>query len=363
MTGDTTWYRRVVASGGLEGVCKDTSAVQVINVLPSITNNEVMAAGEVYCQYDLLGELTQDPAGGNTPGGGATRGGTDSTRNYKWEVSVGAAPGTWTELAYGSDSIHYRAHPELTSPEDYWYRRTVFSGPDLGGQEQVCQDISDTLHIVIHTAISGNTIDAADSACHNTEKTLQGAVPVGEQGLTPSYTWLDAVSGAVLGSGQDQPYTFAALEDRQFVREAVIGVCEDTSAPMEITVMELPGGILSGGLPEACEKIIQLDVDLNMEELTRFVLPWEVSLSDGVDTAFLSPQSLEADGTVDVELTTEDISTQYNYTIGKLAYLLTDGTECRGTRGKPVGKCAHRGVPDPETGDHCKNHTDRQCSV
>jgi hypothetical protein len=331
MAGDTTWFRRVVGSGGAaRNVCTNTSDSVVIHVLPSITNNRVRTDVDVNCQDDLLADLTQDDTEGSTPGGGATQGGTDNTRKYKWEQATGmGAPGAnWTQVSYGAAEIDFTGHPALTEEEDYWYRRIVFSGPDLGGQDQVCSDISDTIHITIHTAISNNILDAADSACHNTEKVLRGALPAGETGFSPSYAWRDVAGGAELGNDQNLPYTFATLDARQFIREVVIGMCENTSAPMEITVMELPGGTLSGDLPKACEKMIQLDVDLTMEEMTRFVTPWKVSLSDGVNTELLPPQALEADGTVDVDLNTDQLSTQYDYTIGRLVYRLTDGTEC-----------------------------------
>ena len=332
LTGDTTWFRRVVGSGGAaRDVCTDPSDSVVINVLPSITNNAVLPAEDVKCQFDLLGDLTQDVAGGAEPGGGATQGGGDPTRNYKWEQATGmGTPGdNWTEVSYGPGEIDYNGFPELTDADDYWYRRIVFSGPDLGGQNQVCSDTSGLIQITIHTAITGNTIDPADSACFNSTKVLHGATPAGEPGLNPSYSWWDHVAGTEFpdSDGQDYPHLFVSHDPHQFKRLAIIGECEDTSNVMMITVMELPGATLSGDLSKACEKTIQLDVDLDMDELTRFVTPWEVSLSDGVNP-LLEPQALEADGTVDVELSTDEISTHFDYTIGRLVYTLTDGTEC-----------------------------------
>ena len=55
MTGDTTIYRRVVSSGGQEGVCKDTSPTKTINVLPAIVNNTISTGVTVNCQFDLSG--------------------------------------------------------------------------------------------------------------------------------------------------------------------------------------------------------------------------------------------------------------------------------------------------------------------
>ena len=283
MIGDSMIYRRVVSSGGLEGVCKDTSASVAIHVLPSITGNDILADVTVNCQYDLLADLTQDPASGTEPGGGATRDGTDDTRHYKWEEATGMtlpAEG-WTEISYGTGALDYTDNPVLSSAEDYWYRRIVFSGPELDGQRRVCADTSQPIQITIHTAISNNTLDAADSACHDTEKVLGGSAPEGEPGMDPGYRWLDADTWEELGTGRNLPYTFTSLDTRNFVRETRIGVCEDTSDALVITIMELPGGILSGDLHEACEKTIQLEVDLNMDELSRYTIPWEVSLLEG----------------------------------------------------------------------------------
>jgi len=324
MTGDTTIYRRVVSSGGLEGACKDTSESKTINVIPAIDNNTISTGVTVNCQFDLLATLD-----GTIPIGGATVEGVDATRNYRWEQATGNdGPGDWSEISYGPDKQNYTDTPELPLADDYWYRRIVLSGPNLGGQVQVCSDVSDTIHILIHTAISNNLIDVADSACFNTEKVLNGEIPLGDPEETTFYTWKDVGSGLELGFEKDLPYTFTSLDSKQFNRTVVIGECEDTSNTMPITIMELPGGTLSGELPEACEKDTLLFVDLNMDELTNYVIPWEISLDDGVNLELDDPQELDSDGTVDVTLSTEEISTQYNYTIGQLVYVLTDGTEC-----------------------------------
>ncbi|MFO7670858.1 MAG: gliding motility-associated C-terminal domain-containing protein [Bacteroidales bacterium] len=329
MTGDTTFYRRVVSSGGQEGVCKNTSAAKTIQVLPAISGNRILTDVTVNCQFDFLAGLMQNPASGAEPGGGATQGGNDPTRNYRWEQATGTVtPGPWSQVSYGPAELNYTDHPQLGLSEDYWYRRVVLSGPSLGGQNQVCSQVSDTIHIVIHTAISGNEIDPADSACLNTEKVLHGEMPTGDSEEATLYSWRDFATGAEMGTGKDLPYTFTALDSRQFNRIVVIGECEDTSGNMSITMMELPGGTLAGDLPKACEKDVLLEVDLNIEDLVQYLTPWEISLSDGVHAELLDPQLLDGDGTVEVKLSTDALSTQYHYTIGKLLYRLTDGTEC-----------------------------------
>ena len=326
--GDTTIYRRIVSSGGQEGVCKDTSTTKTINVLPAIINNTISTAVSLNCQFDNLSDLL-----GSIPGGGATEGGADPTRNYRWEQSTGEVPGVWTEISYGPDEQNFTEMPVLSSAEDYWYRRVVLSGPDLGGQNQVCSNPSDTIKVVIHTAISNNEIDAADSACFNTEKILRGLIPVGEDGISPLYSWRDVDNGSELGTEQTLPFTFTTLDDRQFNRIVQLGACEDSSNIMGITVMELPGGTLSGELPEACEVTAQLDVELNVGSITNYNTDWVISFSDGVNPELVDQQDLDAGSSqhqVDVNLNNPDdvVSTQYNYTIGSIVYELSDGTEC-----------------------------------
>ena len=63
----------------------------------------------------------------------------------------------------------------------------------------------------------------------------------------------------------------------------MIGECTDTSNAMEITVMQLPGGRLTDGAFRACEKDTVMAIDLNMDDLQTYVVPWEVYLTDGVD--------------------------------------------------------------------------------
>ena len=95
--------------------------------------------------------------------------------------------------------------------------------------------------------------------------------------------------------------------------------------------MELPGGTLSGNLPEACEDLVQLDVELNVGSITNYNTDWVISFSDGVNAELVDTQDLDANipqHNVDLDLSTDEVSTQYNYTIGRIIYELSDGTEC-----------------------------------
>ncbi len=335
VSGDTTWYRRVVGSGGGSlDVCTDASAPVAVNVLPLITNNEVLA-DDVKCQFDQLGDLEQNPAGGTEPGGGATQGGSDPTRNYKWEVatSQGAPEAGWAQVSYGFDKRDYTDHPRLTDADDYWYRRIVFSGPILGGQEQVCSDTSDLIRITIHTAITDNEIDDVDSACFNSDELVQGKLPLGEPGLEPAYLWRDMLTGSPLPGSDSQDYThlFDQAGPYEFSREVTIGECEDTSNTMTITVMDLPGGILSADLPETCEKDTLFDMVLNMDTLTNYITPWAIYLDDGVNAELDGPYMVNGSGQIQVTLETHNDapSTTYTYTPGRIVYTSPTGSfEC-----------------------------------
>jgi len=141
MDGDTTWYKRVVGSGGLELACKDTSSFIVINVLPSITGNLLTAVDDIKCELD-----TPEIINGSLPGGGATVAGNDPTRAYRWEVAPGS--GDWIHPPTGADAQNFTDPNLLATDDDRWYRRIVTSGP--AGE---CVSISDTVHLVVHSKI------------------------------------------------------------------------------------------------------------------------------------------------------------------------------------------------------------------
>jgi len=142
MNGDTTWYRRVVGSGGLELACKDTSDFIVIEVIDSITNNNVTPADLIQCQLEMPGDLT-----GSLPGGGATVEGNDPTRIYRWEVAqIEGIPGSgnWSYPSAGADGQDYTDPNQLATDVDRWYKRIVISGS--GGE------CTDTSNLVIERA-------------------------------------------------------------------------------------------------------------------------------------------------------------------------------------------------------------------
>jgi len=322
MDGDTTWYRRVVGAGGLaRNVCISYSDVDTIHVLPPISNNLITTADSMLCEDDYLEDLTQNVAGGSSPIGG------DESWIYQWQEATGAdSPGEYSDIA-GATGIDYLDQPQMTGDTDRWYRRRVYSGPN-----DVCQDLSIPVHIAVHTGITENTIDPVDSVCFNSTKEVLGAEPAGEEGLVPAYTWRDAATGADLPGPYDQNYSYDIFNIQQiyqFERETRIGACTDTSNTMLITVMQLPGGVLSGDIPRSCESDVLMNVDLNMEGLDTYITPWEIYLDDGVNLSPDGPHYLNEDGEITVTLNTDEDSTQFNYTLGSIVYRSVTGRyEC-----------------------------------
>jgi hypothetical protein len=328
MSGDTTWFRRVVGSGGAQLACKDTSSSVVINVLPSITNNLLTPADDLKCQREM-----PEIINGSLPGGGATVSGVDPTRVYSWEVAqVEGVPGSpnWFHPTTGAAAQNFTDPNQLSTDIDRWYRRIVTSGP--AGQ---CVSISDTVHLVVHSEITGNAIDPTQAICFDDTRALRNtAMTGGETGITPVFTWRGWLEGetpddAVPIAGSDQlqyqsgPYTDPATLIYFYDRVVQIGACRDTSNAMQVTVMQLPGGELTDAGFNACEKDTSLQVDLNMSSLTagHYVTPWYVYLEDGVH-AGIGPGSFSQDmDTMGIVMDTEEADHRtYTYEIESVIY-------------------------------------------
>jgi hypothetical protein len=338
MSGDTTWYRRVVGSGGQDLVCKDTSTTEVvINVLPSITNNVVSPDDIFKCQWEMPEALT-----GTLPGGGATVEGNDPTQSFRWEVAqTEGTPGTgdWTHPSSGADAQDYTDPNQLATDVDRWYQRIVFSGP--AGE---CVDTSNLVHQTVHSEITANAIDATQAICFNDSQPLRHvALTGGETGITPVYTWRTWLEGETSADATDiagsdnqsyepVPYTDAGTLIYFYDRVVEIGACRDTSDAMQVTVMQLPGGELTDPGFDACEQTTALNLDLNMDGLdpAHYKTPWSVYLTDGVHPWAIGPGSLDQDpDTMGIILDTygADFAT-YTYGLDSIRYEAEAGYFC-----------------------------------
>ncbi len=328
MNGDTTWYRRVVGSGGQQQACKDTSAFIVINVIPSITNNYILNTLDSLCQMEMPEIIFA-----SLPAGGATVAGNDPTRVYRWELAqTEGEPGSgdWSHPSSGATAQDYLDPNVLSTDVDRWYRRVVTSGS--GGE---CVSISDTMHLEVHSEITANLIDVAQAICFNDSRELRNmTLTGGEAGSTPVYTWRGWLEGessndAVDIPGSDAlqymsgPYTDPGTLIYNYDRMVEIGACRDTSNAMLVTIMQLPGGALTDPGFDVCETDTFLQVDLNMGDLSvgHYITPWEVYLKDGVHTG-IGPGSLDQDNdTMGVVMSTEGApQVSYNYEIESIQY-------------------------------------------
>jgi hypothetical protein len=107
----STWYRRIVASGA----CRDSSQIK-LDVLSSIGGNTIQPDKPDVCFNSVPGTLI--------PTGGGLSGGTGSY-TYLWQDS--AAAGTWLPATGTNTNATYTPIDPLLKTK--WFRRKVISGP------------------------------------------------------------------------------------------------------------------------------------------------------------------------------------------------------------------------------------------
>jgi hypothetical protein len=363
MSGDTTWYRRVVGSGGLELVCKDTSAFIAIDVLDSITNNQIPALDSL-CQGLMPVNIV-----GQTPGGEAT------SRTYAWySVQRNGAPGDgeWgAPVASGPAERDYLDPAQLATDTDRWYRRIVTSGP--GGE---CLDTSRMFHLEVHSTITGNAIDTDQKICYNDTRALRGFAPTGgELGLPRVYTWRtwqegqDSTDAVIIPSSDQEAYdaTFnnPGVLTQYFDRVLEVGACRDTSNNLEVEVMQLPGGSLTTTDFDSCSNY-QIDLDIltnlnagnpgNPAEAGSY--SWIVTLKHAAATGLgpftLTNASLADPSDVIQDVMLDDGGASYvgrAYEIESIQYFAESGYACVAPPANIVGGPVNIGVyhtPVPE---------------
>ncbi len=149
----TTHFRRIIISGPYD-VCKDTSNVLLITVLPPITNNKINTADNTICSgFAPLPIRTEKPSGGDTISKLYTYTWFYSTDNIKWykfypphNDTTGFAPGTLDSTT--------------------WFRRKVVSG--IG---DACKDSANSIKITVDPRITNNLISKGEIIC-------QGGTPL-----------------------------------------------------------------------------------------------------------------------------------------------------------------------------------------
>ncbi|MFO7851113.1 MAG: gliding motility-associated C-terminal domain-containing protein [Bacteroidota bacterium] len=297
---DTTWYRRIITSS----VCDDTSNIAVINVHPSITDNNI---------YTLSGILDTTICSGQTPNIiiGDAPGGGSGTYAFEWqysadEVSWSTAPGTNNLAAYNP--------PSLT--EDTWYRRKVLSGE--------CAVESNSVKITVLPPIGNNTLSEDKMTCYNTEpEIITGSEPTGGNGVY-TYLWEESPDNitwsAAPGDNTDIDYQPGSLTDLRYYRRIVFSglsdCCQDISSPVSVGIHPLPTGTITAALDTTCA-----GTDIIVSMTLTGEAPWTVVLNDGT----VDLPSFEADG-ANYDFTHSPVYTS-DYTFASI----TDNNTCVAT--------------------------------
>ncbi|MES2558140.1 MAG: BNR-repeat neuraminidase N-terminal domain-containing protein, partial [Bacteroidota bacterium] len=217
----TTWFRRVVASGGCD---KDTTAAVQIIVNPVIATNTVSGA------QSIITGSTPASITGSTPTGG-----DGTTYIYQWQSSITSATSGFAN-ASGSTAAKDYSPGALT--QNTWYRRVVSSG--------TCTDTSSAIQVSVFAVLSNNTVGSAQSVCTGSAPAvLTGSVPSGGNG-TITYQWQTSTTSASLGytsaSGTStlQDYTPAVISATTWYRRVATSLTSvDTSTAIQV-VANLP---------------------------------------------------------------------------------------------------------------------------
>ncbi|MGV3640297.1 MAG: gliding motility-associated C-terminal domain-containing protein, partial [Adhaeribacter sp.] len=214
----TTWFRRIVASGP----CSLTSPALKVEIQQPISQNTV-ASQQVICAGTAPETLTGSlPAGGN------------GNYSYQWEVSTDNQ--TFTNAPGSSQGKDY--NPGVLS-RNTWFRRQVIGG--------VCgPSFSEAVAITVNPAITNNSITSGpETICTGTApKTLIGSLPGGGDGSF-TYRWEGSTTSATAGfmpaAGVNNGADYEAgplIRTTWFRRQVSSGGCTVTSAALQITVNE-----------------------------------------------------------------------------------------------------------------------------
>jgi gliding motility-associated-like protein len=214
----TTWFRRVVASGACPS---SISATLEITVTPGVASNTI-TADQTICTGSSPAMLS-----GSLPTGGT------GVYTYQWESSTTSAVAGFGPAAGVAGTQDYT--PGVLT-QTTWFRRVVSSGACPSGTSSAVQ-------VTVEQNLAGNTITGAQTICTGSvPSSLTGAVPTGGTGVY-AYQWESSTTSAAAGfsiiaGASAQDYSSAALTQTTWFRRVVTsGVCAaSTSAAVQITV-------------------------------------------------------------------------------------------------------------------------------
>jgi hypothetical protein len=153
----TTWYRRVVQSGG----CTDNSAAVQIIVNPVIAGNTITYSGVwhyLHRQYSRCFQRLHPCGGAGT-----------NTYTYQWERSTTSATSGFAAITNNSTATTKDYTPSQPLTGTTWYRRITSSGG--------CSNSSTAVQITVSVASVGGTTSGSTTVCapaNSTTLTVSG---------------------------------------------------------------------------------------------------------------------------------------------------------------------------------------------
>ena len=226
----TSWYKRTVTSGR----CVDSSALVRINVLDTISNNEVLSLPQDICFGMTFADLTA-----TTPATTPALAGGDNAFRYLWISSIngaawGPAPGINSASGYNPAEL-----AERDPSNEYKFMRIIRSG-----SQDVCVDTTSMILLRDYPVLTNNLIITAE------QKICSGSVPAILTATDPlkgngtytyfwqdssaAHTW-DTIPGAI-----NRDFQPPALTDTTSYRRIVISSeCSDFSKSVRINVHKL----------------------------------------------------------------------------------------------------------------------------
>jgi len=226
----TSKFRRIVSSG----VCRDTSTVLKMTVLPSIRNDSI-GESQYLCKGDtakyLRSKLTL--AGGN------------GNYSYLWQLRKNST--AWGNATVPNNKNFYIV--PLT-PDTLQFRRFVYSGENM-----TCKDTSNILYINMLDSVINNIISGTQTICGNTNPSnFIGRLPKGGDHLIYHYQWEKSLDGLnwdsiyLVTSKTDTLYNPGLINPgnnvhltaynyfKRIVRSGPNDCCKDTSNTIVVTI-------------------------------------------------------------------------------------------------------------------------------
>jgi len=232
---ETKYYRRIVGS---EEVCTDTSEIDTITVLESITGNDFISDTTICEDYDAGILIPTPPSNG------------DGTYSYEWQKSENSGQ-SWDVLAYTDPEISPGPLTDTTL-----FRRIVFSGND-----NACSDTSNSREVSVLPSIGSNTIftDSVKYCAGDIPNTINGSSPTGGAG-SYSYLWLGMTASEWIEIQDETGINYSPsniFETNTSVTRVVFSginnACKDTATPVIIQVVPYIINVLGLDDQSICE--------------------------------------------------------------------------------------------------------------